>query len=127
MFNKSIYFDSDRYITEITAKLEEKKYNVEKGNNSLILRPKFKKNIEWRSIFYDKGFFLYVNKITLIHKGEYIFIKVKLNNYLLYTGIIFFSFFYKCRNRRRLYQLYKIYCNNVFYLYLFNLENNYVY
>ena len=88
MSQKGVWFGVDEDIQLLAEKLKKMHYKVGGGQNIIILRPKLKKNIEG-SLFNRSGFFLYVNKVTLIHRGEYIFIKIKWNYFLLFTGIIF--------------------------------------
>ena len=82
MLSKSLYVGKTKDITELAFKLQEKNYDVRSVHKLIILRPTFKKYIT------DGKILLSVNKVTLIHSGEYIFIKVKLNYYLYFVGII---------------------------------------
>ena len=83
MLSKSIYFDRTKDIENLAFKLQEKNYYVISGHKLLILRPTFKKYIT------DGRILLPVDTVTLLHQGEDIFLKVKLNDWPYFIGIIF--------------------------------------
>ena len=88
-FIKGLYFGKDRNFWGLIPGLEDKGFKVSRDSDTLVLRPRFEKFMSFRAFFMFAGYYAYIKKIVLSLDNGYIFLKVKFNFFMYFTGLLF--------------------------------------